>query len=538
MTYYAPIIPENAPFNSAQRAWLNGWLAAYCGAPSSASVAAVPQAGDSAAMPAPAAAPVPVSAEEENFPWHDMTLPLDERMKLAEGRPMPQRLMAAMAQQDCGQCSYLCKTYAEAIASGAEKALNRCVPGGKETARMVKELLELGAAPAAAPMAATASAAPIPAPAPAGKIEQKRARLEGALPLNGAGSGKDTRHVVFDLAGTGLTYEVGDALGVQPVNCPQSVDAIIACLGAKASDEVQGPDGVTRPLIEALLYACDIGRPSDEAVEVLASRARNIDESQRLQALAEGYPAASHEGADLLELLQTFRSARPPLQELISALSVLQPRLYSISSSPKEVGDAVHLTVATVRYKLRRRPRKGIASTFLAERASPGAEVPVFIQAAHAFHLPKDNDAPMIMIGPGTGVAPFRAFLQERRALGAKGRNWLFFGDQRRASDFLYEDEITGLHRDGLLTELDLAFSRDQAERVYVQQRMRERAREVWEWLEEGAHLFVCGSVTMGKDVDASLIAIIARQGNIGTGAAKAYLANLTREQRYLRDVY
>ncbi len=528
MTHYVPIIPENAPFNAAQRAWLNGWLAAYYSEPSS--VGAAPSALESA--PAPAAAPA-----VEDFPWHDMSLPMEERMALAAGRPFSQRLMAAMAQQDCGQCGYLCKTYADAIASGAEKALNRCVPGGRETARMVKELIELGPGPATA-LASVAPAAAVSTETRGPDVARVPARLEGAAPLNGRGSAKDTRHVVFDLADTGLRYEVGDAFGIHPTNCPKTVDAIIACLGAKPGMEVTGPDGVTRPLIEALLYACDIGRPSDEAIEVLASRARIIDESQRLQALAEGYPSASHEGADLLELLQTFRSARPPVQELISALSVLQPRLYSISSSPKAVGEAVHLTVAAVRYRLRRRPRIGIASTFLADRAPPGTTVPAFIQKAHAFHLPKDNDAAMIMIGPGTGIAPFRAFLQERRAVGARGRNWLFFGDQRHDCDFLYKEEIIGFHRDGLLTQLDLAFSRDQAERIYVQQRMRERAREIWAWIEEGAHLFVCGSAAMGKDVDAALAAIIARQGKMGSGAAKAYLAKLAKEERYLRDVY
>jgi len=236
--------------------------------------------------------------------------------------------------------------------------------------------------------------------------------------------------------------------------------------------------------------------------------------------------------------LQTFPSARPPLQELISALGALQPRLYSISSSPKANPGAVHLTVAAVRYKLRDRARKGVASTFLADRAAGGASVPVFVQKSHGFRLPKDNNAPVIMIGPGTGVAPFRAFLQERRMLGAKGRNWLFFGDQHRARDFLYEEEITGFRRDGLLTELELAFSRDQAERIYVQQRMRERAKELWAWIEEGAHIYVCGNVTMGKDVGASLTAIIARQGGMGTGAAKAYLAKLAKEERYVLDVY
>ena len=532
MAHIAPLIPETAPFSATQRAWLNGWLAAYYGTTGSAA---------SAELPAPPPETPPAPAEDDH-PWHDMAMPLDERMNLAAGRPLPQRLMAAMAQQDCGQCGYLCKTYAEAIASGGEKALNRCVPGGKETARMVKEVLELAAAaPAAAPAPAAAiSTAPVASTAPMPTVGQKSivARLDAALPLNRAPSAKDTRQVVFDIAGTGLAYEPGDALGVQPVNCPDTVRAIIDCLGAKEDSAVAGPDGVTRGLFDTLIEACEIGRPSDEAVEVLASRAVNIAESQRLQALAEGYPGAGPENADLLELLQTFPSARPPLQELISALGTLQPRLYSISSSPKANPGAVHLTVAAVRYRLRDRHRKGVASTFLADRAASVAGVPVFVQKSHGFRLPKDNNAPVIMIGPGTGVAPFRAFLQERRMLGATGRNWLFFGDQHRASDFLYEEELTGFKRDGLLTALDLAFSRDQAERIYVQQRMRERAKELWAWIEEGAYLYVCGSVTMGKDVAASLTAIIARQGGMGTGAAKAYLAKLAKEERYVLDVY
>ncbi|HEY1505584.1 MAG TPA: sulfite reductase subunit alpha [Stellaceae bacterium] len=530
MTHIAPLVPENAPFSSSQRAWLNGWLAAYYGADDG--VAPTPGAA-SASVPA---APAPAADDD---PWHDMAMPLDERMSLAEGRPLPQRLMAAMAQQDCGQCGYLCKTYAEAVASGSEKALNRCVPGGKETARMVKEVLELAAAPGAS--AAPAVAGPASATvSPASTQGQKlvAARLDATTPLNRGASSKDTRQVVFDIAATGLAYEPGDALGVQPVNCSDTVRAIIECLGAKDDSEVAGPDGVTRGLFDALARACEIGRPSDEAVEVLASRAVNLAESQRLQALAEGYPGAGPENADLLELLQTFPSARPPLQELVSALGALQPRLYSISSSPKANPGAVHLTVAAVRYKLRDRARKGVASTFLADRTPSGASVPVFVQKSHGFRLPKDHDTPMIMIGPGTGVAPFRAFLQERRMLGAKGRNWLFFGDQHRASDFLYEEEIIGFQRDGLLTDLELAFSRDQAERIYVQQRMRERATALWTWIEEGAYIYVCGSVTMGKDVGASLTAIIARQGGMGTGAAKAYLAKLAKEERYVLDVY
>ncbi len=512
-----PLIPESAPFNGAQRAWLDGWLAAYYGAGR------------------PIAAASAEAEVEEDFPWHDMSLPLEERLQLATARPLPQQLMAAMAQQDCGQCSYLCKTYAEAVANGAEKSLTRCVPGGKATSRALRELLELAPTLAAAPAAAAAPARPV---APSPVTARVLARLEACLPLNREGSLKDTRHVVFDLAGTGLTYDVGDALGVQPENCPDMVAAVIECLGADAFDEVDCPDGSRRGLAEALTKVCDIARPADEAIEILASRAPNADESQRLQALAEGYPGAGPEEADLLDLLLTFRSARPPVQELISALGVLQPRLYSISSSSKMVGDAVHLTVAAVRYQKHGRHRKGVASTYLAERTMSGGEVPVFVQPTHDFRLPADDGAPVIMIGPGTGVAPFRAFLQERRVRGAGGRNWLFFGDQRRACDFLYEDELMGFRRDGLLTELELAFSRDQNERVYVQQRMRERARDLWSWIEDGAQIFVCGAIAMARDVDAALAAIIARQGAMGPGAAKAYLSKLTREKRYLKDVY
>jgi sulfite reductase (NADPH) flavoprotein alpha-component len=546
MGYIAAIIPENAPFTVAQRAWLNGWLAAYM-APDGA-----------VAAPAPAGAPAPAHEAAEDFPWHDPSLALDERLRLAEGRAPARRLMAAMAQLDCGQCGYLCQTYAEALASGAEKSLTRCVPGGKETARALKELIEIApsapTSPQPSPRSGPKTEGPPPQPSPAlrgregwglperevgaGARGTASARFDRALRLNREGSEKDTRHVVFRLDDAALAYEVGDSFGIHAANCPELVEAVIERLGGRGGDDVDCPDGTRRSLREALTLVCDIARPSDEAVEVLASRAPDHGESQRLQALAEGYPGAQPEDADLLDLLLAFPSARPPVQELISALGVLQPRLYSIASSPKMARGEVHLTVAAVRYEKHGRRRKGVASTFLAERAAPGAAVPAFIQRAHGFRLPPDNDAPVIMIGPGTGVAPFRAFLQERRALGARGRNWLFFGDQRRAADFLYEEEFAADHRDGLLTRLDLAFSRDQRERVYVQHRMRERSAELWSWLEEGAHLFVCGAQAMARDVDAALAAIIARQGKMSLGAAKTYLAMLARAQRYQRDVY
>ena len=532
MAYFAPMLPDNAPFSENQRAWLNGYLAGLFGAGGAGAVA--PSAEAVVAAPAAPAA----SSEPEDFPWHDPALALDDRLALAAGRPRARILMAAMAQLDCGQCGYLCQTYSEAIAAGTERDLARCVPGGKATARKLKELL--AEAPAAVVAGApTVAAAPQPVAPVGGRTGAVPAALARSDRLNGAGSDKDTRQIVFRLDGTGLDYQVGDSLGVHAANCPELVDAIVDCLGASRDLEVDCPDGSRRRLHEALALVCDVGRPSDEAIEVLASRAHAAEEADLLQAMAEGYPGSGPEEADLLDLLVAFPSARPPVQELVSALGMLQPRLYSISSSPKATPGEVHLTVAAVRYRRRDRLRKGVASIFLAERTAPGASVPVFVQPTHGFRLPEQNDVPLIMIGPGTGIAPFRAFLQERRALGAKGRNWLFFGDQHGATDFLYRDDIEGFARDGLLTRLDTAFSRDQTDKIYVQHRMRQHAADLWAWLQDGARVYVCGDATrMARDVDTALVHIIAKQGRMEMAGAKAYLAQLAREQRYQRDVY
>jgi sulfite reductase (NADPH) flavoprotein alpha-component len=241
----------------------------------------------------------------------------------------------------------------------------------------------------------------------------------------------------------------------------------------------------------------------------------------------------------LLDLLENFSSARPPLSELISALDPLQPRLYSIASSPKQLPAQVHLAVAAVRYKRRARQRHGVALTFLADRVAVGEPVQVFVRASPGFRLSVVLDAPIIMIGAGTGIAPFRAFLQERQAVGARGRNWLFFGNPRRQCDFLFESELRAYCRDGLLTRLDLTFSRDQENKIYVQHRLLEQAAALWSWLEDGAYLYLCGDAQrMARDVETSLAYIIAREGHMDAAAAKAYLARLAREDRYQKDVY
>ena len=515
-----PRLPDTAPFSPVQRAWLDGYIACLF-------------ADDG--VPAVGAA----EPEDVDLPWHDPLLSLDERLELAAGHQPRHVLMAAMAQLDCGQCGYLCGTYAAAIANGAEASLSRCVPGGKATSRKLKELLAEIGSPAEGKATVPAAAAP-PAPPPenssaAGPIA---ARLRQALSLHAPGAEKDTRHIVLEAADGDLGYEVGDSLGVAASNSPDLVGAIIERLGVAPDTLVQSPDGVERPLADALSEACEIRRVSDQAVEVLASRAVDRSESHILQAMAEGYPGAGPDNADLLDLLEAFPSARPPVSELISALDPLLPRLYSIASSPKTAPGEVHLTVAVVRYQLRSRPRGGVASTYLCERVQPGETVSVFVNPSEGFR-PPEPDRPMIMIGPGTGIAPFRAFLEERRVTGAHGRNWLFFGNPHRASDFLFEDELTAYHSDGFLTRLDTAFSRDQAHKLYVQHRMLENAAELWAWLEDGAHLYVCGDAgKMARDVDRGLAYIIAKQGGMDAAAAKAYLTRLAREGRYLRDVY
>lgn len=530
MSFTASSLPESAPFSPPQRAWLDGFLAGFFSDDTAVAQATRPASAVEPAIAAP--------AEPDDFPWHDPGLPLDERIALAVGRRPAHLLMAAMAQTDCGQCGYSCQAYAEAIANGVDGNIGRCTPGGKATSRKLKELLTEIALPATPAIAAAAAAAAAPTALPRASHEHFPARLRAATRLNRGGSEKDTRLVVLETDSGADSFEVGDSLGVVASNCPELVGAIIARLGVTPETPVLSPDGVERPLIEALSQACEIRRPSDQAIEVLASRAHDLDESRLLQAMAEGYPGAGPDDPDLLDLLDDFPSARPPLSELISALDPLQPRLYSIASSPKHTEGEVHLTVAAVRYEKRARRRTGVASTFLCDRVAPGGEIAVYVHPGEAFRL-APADRPVIMIGPGTGVAPFRAFLQERQAVGARGRNWLVFGNPHREKDFLFEDELTAWHRDGLLTRLDTAFSRDQEHKIYVQHRLLDNAAELWAWLEDGAHLYVCGDAErMARDVDRGLAYILAKEGRMEPAAAKAYLARLAREGRYQRDVY
>jgi sulfite reductase (NADPH) flavoprotein alpha-component len=361
-------------------------------------------------------------------------------------------------------------------------------------------------------------------------------------PLTHNGSEKDVRFVAFDLRGSGIQYQVGDALGVYPENCPELVDSILQMVQATGDELVKLSDGRSLSARDALTKEYAITQITDQSLELLARIASDLIEAERLRALAEDDADGFLEGQDILDLLTHFPSARGvAISDLISSLALIQPRLYSISSSPHMHRDEVHLTVCVVCYSRDGCPRarKGVASTFLTERVQPGQKVRIFVQPSHGFRLPASGDTPIIMVGPGTGIAPFRAFLEERRALGAAGENWLIFGNQRRACDFLYQRELEKYLHAGVLTHLDTAFSRDQPEKIYVQHRMLEHGARIWAWLERGAHFYVCGDAKrMARDVDDTLQKIVAEHGGLSTADAKSYVTALVRAKRYQRDVY
>lgn len=392
------------------------------------------------------------------------------------------------------------------------------------------------------PQPAVAATAPASSSAPEKIAFSKKnpfpARLLINRKLNSGGSAKDVRHFEIGLAGSGLDYQVGDALGVIPRNDPALAAEIIAVLGATGEETVSGKDGAPVSFREALTGHYEITRIPKPLLEHFA---KNSDD-ETLKKVAS--PDANGEltkflwGREIIDLLIAHPAVRFGPVEFVALLRKLQPRLYSISSSPKAHPGEVHLTVGAVRYESFGRQRGGVCSTFLADRADASTPVPVFVHSNNAFR-PPPPDKPLIMVGPGTGIAPFRAFLEERRATGATGRNWLFFGDQKSSTDFLYREEIEGYRRDGGLHRLDLAWSRDQAAKVYVQDRMRENAAELYRWLEDGAGFYVCGDASrMAKDVDAALHEVLVAAGGKTADEAAAYVKRLKSEKRYLRDVY
>src|SRR5216683_1483224 len=435
------IIPPSAPFTDGQRSWLNGFLVGLLQLDGSTPLAP----GQNSVELAPAG-----DTDDGDAPWHDQTLPITDRMKLAEGRPLRRRMMAAMAQQDCGQCGYNCNDYSDAIAGKAEARLNLCVPGGKETARMLKALNEEleRAPPAASGAAAAATLAPAITAEPGRSRDHPiAATFVSRRLLNKPGSEKETWHIDFDLSGCGLDYVVGDSFGIFAGNELGLVDQIIAMLGASHLTEVRGKT------LRAVL-ADDVSlAPAPDSLFELLSFITGGAQREKARALAQGEdPDGDAATLDVMAALQKFTGVRPHPEAFVEALEPLQPRLYSISSSHNATPGKLSLTVDCVRYVVGKRKRLGLASTFLAEHIKPGDQLKVYVQKAHGFAL-------------------FRAFLLDRRATGAPGKNWLFFGHQRSSCDFFYADELNAMKTSGLLTRMSLAWSRDGDKKFYVQDR-------------------------------------------------------------------
>jgi sulfite reductase (NADPH) flavoprotein alpha-component len=520
-----PLIPENAPFSPEQRAWLNGFLAGVLSLDAQVS----PLKGD-----LPGAAAKALAGDDDGAPWHDAAMAIDERMQLAEGRPLPRKLFAAMAQQDCGQCGYLCESYSAAIAAGTEPKLNLCVPGGKETSRMLKRLMEETPAPVVDAVPSTASADKPAAVPGTSRDAPVHAVFRSATRLTRGGSEKDTRHVVLDIAGSGLAYAPGDSFGLFPTNDPALADAILAAMRAPADFPI-GSKTLRQALIEdyALSPAPDM---LFQLIGYLVGGARR----KKANLLAKGEdPDGDAATFDVLAALEAFGPMHPDPEAFLECLEPLQPRLYSISSSPLATPGEMHLTVDAVRYAAGDRMRLGVASTCLADRLGEGARVRAYVQKAHGFGLPANPATPIIMVGPGTGVAPFRAFLHHRHAQKAAGDAWLFFGHQRQATEFFYRAEFDAFLADGTLTKLSTAWSRDGEQKVYVQDRMREAGAELWAWLERGAHFYVCGDAKrMAKDVEAALADIAIAHGGHSEAAAREHIAKLKAAGRYQADVY
>jgi sulfite reductase (NADPH) flavoprotein alpha-component len=561
-----PLIPETAPFSPEQRAWLNGFFAGMfsrgpgaAAAPAAAPTPIVPltilfgsQTGTAEGLAKKAAkeagrrgfaasvldmaqTDVAKLAQEKNLLVIVSTYgdgePPDSAKSLhtqlaSLGAQLPSVRYSVCALGDTNY-SQFCKCGADFDTFLEKSGASRLTPRTDcDLDYEAKFTMWLNAALSALAQGGGTSPEPeAPKAEPPTGFSKKNpfpALLLTSRNLNAPGSAKQVHHVEFDLVNSGLVYAAGDALGVIPHNCPELVSDILAALGSDGEEGVNAPDGTIVPFRRALTEFYDLGKPTAELLALC------------------GTTAAHHVVDALLARAQDAKPHSLNAADIIRALKKLQPRLYSISSSPKAHGGQVHLTVGAVRYEKDGRPRKGVCSTFLADRAQPGTtRVGVFVHSNNAFRPPANGDTAAIMVGPGTGIAPFRAFLHERHATNSRGKNWLFFGDQRASTDFLYRDELTALQSAGVLTRLDVAFSRDQPEKIYVQQRMLEAASELWSWLEAGAHFYVCGDASrMAKDVDAALHQVIETAGNKSPAEAAAYVQSLKTSKRYQRDVY
>lgn len=428
-------------------------------------------------------------------------------------------------------------------ALGGERLVPRVdcdVDFGESAAEWMNAVLAKLGESAAAPIQSSAGSAVADTESEYSRSNPFQAEVLDNLNLNGRGSQRETRHIELSLEGSNLRYEPGDSLGVYPENHPELVDDLIEAMGWNANEAVPvNKNGETRPLREALLRHYEITVLTKPLLAQALQLTANDGLKQLLEAGREPELKAYIAERDLLDLVQDHSLKGVPAGEFVSILRKIPPRLYSIASSQAATPDEVHVTVRAVRYEAHGRVRHGVCSVQLADRVGSGDTLPVFIQHNPNFKLPENPDTPIIMIGPGTGVAPFRAFMAERQETGAAGKSWLFYGDQRFSTDFLYQIEWQRLLKDGVLTRMDVAFSRDTERKVYVQHRMMEKSRELYAWLQEGAHVYVCGDEKkMAHDVHAALATILEQHGDLSPEEAESYLIRMQQQKRYQRDVY
>lgn len=590
MMQMVPYIPEKAPFTPEQRNWLNGFLAGLFSG-----------AQPTKAEPAPASAPLQVAvlhasqsgtgeglarkfAKELKAKGHAATVtPLDRctphtlaneqhavliASTYGEGdppdaaKPFFQQLCLADAPRldhlsysilALGDRHYehFCKFGSdldERLASlGARRIAPRMdcdvdvdEPFAQWKADLLQRLEQIARGSVPAPAAVVSLHKRETAPSPQYTRENPfHATLLERRPLTHETSGKLTIHLACRLDDASISYEAGDALGVVASNDPRLVDEILEGAQLSGEEPVTLPKAGDMSLRQALTRHLQFTHLSRKIVEAFAHRSSSSALLSLLSPEQQSHLEDYCYGRGLIDLLSDYPGVIENAADLIGILPRLAPRLYSISSSPAAHRNQVHATVAVVRYRSYNRERGGVCSTLLAERIIMGETLPVYIQANKRFRLPRQGDTPIIMIGPGTGIAPFRAFLHERRALGCSGRNWLFFGERSANTDFLYREELQSMQAEGHLTRLDLAFSRDQEHKIYVQDRMLEQAPELWRWLQDGASIYVCGDAKhMARDVDATLHAIVERQGGLTREAASEYVQQLKDQHRYHRDVY
>jgi sulfite reductase (NADPH) flavoprotein alpha-component len=389
------------------------------------------------------------------------------------------------------------------------------------------------------------AAAPKPEPSPYNRKNPFLAAMTQHAPLTKAGSGKDTRHFVLSLAGSGIRYTPGDSLAVFAKNPPGLVQELLNLLKLDPESPVKNPKGEAMSFRQGLTETYILNRATKKIMTGMSELIPQGEQRNRLMEIVDNGTLLSEyvETRDYVDILREFDEVQfESAESFLAQLSPIPPRLYSIASSLDAHPGEVHLCVGIVRYETHGREKAGLCSGYLADHVPLNrAILPVYVQESRHFRLPSDGNRDLIMVGPGTGIAPFRAFLEQRALDGARGRNWLFFGEQRRATDFFYETEFAAMQARGLLTRLDTAFSRDQAQKIYVQHRMLEQAKELWAWLQSGAYFYVCGDAhRMAKDVHQTLIDIAQKEGGLSAEAAAEYV-NVTlmkTEKRYLRDVY